>query len=520
MSSSNVLRRGLDLIQSSPFKASLPPFFSPDINNSDHVSSLQYAKHSDIFSDAGIYLRSKDELNSGYHTGLTAKSLKNSSGVISESLHYHLSSDETSSHLKIKLLNEFALSQIQPDEKLLKLEEIQFIQKQIEQLKESIQEIQNQLKGNSRLIQNIFTKPNIDTEDLTILRTLTNSNDLLTEKLNEVYNDLESNIQILDRQYLLALSVSYFEDLDIKLTTRTNNIAQSSVEKGNATVEELLSYIVSLAVQRNIPLPSPVANGGSDSQFIWAKECLDTLIAQSPETSPANIQSKAVGVNNDKELQKLKIAMKDLQFANQFLTKQFEEERNLNTTVSNTHKKKNIKLEKKLSENIITLEKVSQRSILIEHEKKVLEQELDEKFKEVQKLQKQITTLKLDNLGSTSSPSGNSISPGQENKISPLSPVTGISIYLDNDYENKGSFIQNPKTPLLQQNINNYNSSFSPASPPKVRSSVSLMRKEFRKIVSDLQSNFEIELDKEKSERRRLQKLVELYKNNENDSLL
>ncbi|KAH3682873.1 hypothetical protein WICPIJ_006155 [Wickerhamomyces pijperi] len=582
------LNKALFLISHSPFKASLPAQFSSDANYNDLSLSLDHAAQADEFSDIMKFQRihkSSDTAHiEGFHNAISSKVLNQTDSEIGDSLRAELSEDITSIHLKIKFLCEFALSQIPRDVQLLPFEELIFIKKKLQQQREIKEEIESQVQGNAKLINNILSKDGaVNEEDLMMLRGLTTTNEQLLIKLGDVSNDMQKREKTIESQYLLALKVAYFEDLDLEngvdmfsvrertmndsTVIHTNNI-NNNTSINNATpgsngvardvqTEQLLSYIVSLVVQRNIPLPVP-DDHAADSQNKWAKDCVDALLNASEVSSDGkkllpsptgSISKDSAQLKLEHDHKELKTAMSDLQFAHQFLTRQFEEERTLNNQVIQNHLKKQKSLENKLAENIIILEKSTQKSILIEHEKNILESQLSDRIKEIQSLQRQLSDLKLSTLGIPSSTNSSSPysqtnsarglqSPDQthltsfnttvnQDYPSSASPVTGISINLEpsHNLSRNGSISHPPHTPILHQSSNNHlntptsNSSSANGSTTHggERTSVSLMRNEFKRMYKDLQTQHEELLTREVDERKRLERLVAEYRSAEND---
>lgn len=511
MSESAILSQGLSLIANSPFKSSLPEEFNrfPDDSNYDKISVI--ARDRPDLSDINQYLASKSQVRERYYSEIGAAALKKKD-IFSAPLQGEIAEDVSSSHLKIKLLTEYALTQVNQSEKLLSLNELHTLQDTLENLKKTKEDIKQELQGNFTVVQGFFSKPTNKDEEWDAVQNLITSNEALSYKFEEISDLILNTSELIYHQYILAFSICYFENYDV-------DIRSSTQPENDRSGDELLSHIASVAVQRNVILPAPISGEG-DFKVEWAKSCLDTLLAQKQDVSNSR-QIKTESVDKENEITRLQTALKDLQFAHQYLTRQYEDERNLNTNVMNTHKTKKTALEKQLAENLISLEKANQRSILVEHEKNVLEKTLDEKMKEIYELQKQVALLKIDNLGyiHTNGESRSTGSSPEKSGLSPVSPMTGITLNaVDPMKENKRSkYLSNPKTPLLQQNINTYRTG-SPSSP-KFNSSISVLRNEFKKMVNDMHTTYKTELEKEKVERKRLEHLLKLYEERDNDDL-
>jgi hypothetical protein len=463
-----------------------------------------------VFSDVGQFLKKRNHISYEYYNKLSEKLLKQETNSISGSLHDSLINDPSSSHLKIQVLSEYALARAKKDERLLSLEGVQSLSLQIKELQGSRAEIISQLDQNNVQLDKAFAAHSTDGE---VLKTLITSKTKLTERFIEVSEALSSKIDYLNNQHLLVLSLSYFEDLNLSLPS-----TEKAPESYDRDTEELLSYIVSIAVQRNIALPSP---GPEAPKSQWARDCLDSILSTSSLVDSPTKSKEILKQSSDikeGENAKLKTALEDLQNAHQYLTRQYEEERNLNSTAMETHQKKKSSIEKNLSETLIQLEKSNQRSILVEHEKNVLQSKFDAKIRELNELKRQVINLKIENLGfvhPTSADKENltigSASPGNTDITSPTSPLTGVELHLDDSRPPAVA----PNTPLMQKDVNSYK--FQSPSSSKFNSSISVLRSEFKKLVNDMHTKFESELAREQNERRRLENLVKIYEERSNE---
>jgi hypothetical protein len=476
--------RGLALLTHSPFQQSLPREFHEQISDLAFTDAVLTAQREE-FNNAFEFVQKRNPVYHLYEKEVNTRTVRYAS-ALSESLQSQIAQDRASGHLKVKLVSEYALAQVKIDEKLLTLPEISLIQRKLTGFIALREEMRSQLDSNSSVIADQSQLGDVPPP-------LISHTYSLVAKLQEVNIQIETNLEKLKNQYLIALSLTYFEDMSLP--------GQSAAPSDNQT-DELLSYIASAAVQRNLVLPPPQSNG-PEAQSQWAKACLDALLSSTSSDS-RDVEREPT----QDETSKLKIALQDLQFAHQYLTNQFEEERNLNSDIMDSYKKKSMALENKLSESNIGLEKATQRSILVEHEKHMLQAKFEEKVKEVSDLKKEVALLKLDQIGSHIDSASTSPGYNNENRASLSSPLTGLSISIENEDSRS-----NPKTPLLQQSVNAHLP--SPASPPKFSSSISVLRNEFKKMVVDLHNDYETQLDKEKAERKRLEHLLKLYEERE-----
>lgn len=514
MSGTRVLSQGLQLMAQAPFQSSLPPQFTDAIEGDQPNDAVEVAASSPSsdFSDAARFIKQRSPLSIARDAEIHNRATDSYSHLLSPSLQADVSSSEGFSYLKINILAENAIASVPRETKLLTLPELSAIQQQIKDLEATRAEIKAQLKSNASLIEkSISGNPNSN-EDTGIITTIASSNNALVSRLIDVTTEIDNKKAYLSKQYILALAFTHIDGTSSQHIEQEKKEQRINHDKQN---DELLSHIASVAVQRNVMLPPP-SGDTPEHKSSWAKECLNTLLQSqpntvtdttrevSPETSEAPDKTK-------EQVYKLKTALQDLQFAHTYLTKQFESERSMNTTAAETHQKKRVALENKLSETVMLLERANQRNILVEHEKNVIEAKMTELSKQNQDLQKTVTQLKIDNLGyiQESSP----LSPVSDKENSPASPMTGISVSLD-------PTDLNPKTPLLQQNLNT-KFGHSPTSPMKFNSSISVMRGEFKKMVHEIQQDYESQLEKEKNERKRLELLVKMYEDrNTEDDLL
>ncbi|CCH42457.1 Synaptonemal complex protein 1 [Wickerhamomyces ciferrii] len=508
MSEKIILSQGLQLLQGSPFKSSLANEFQSFTEDSNYSKAIEFAKTESELSETGKYLQSKDTTKQLYYNEIGSSILKKSD-LISASLQNELSEDIDSSHLKIKLLAEHALAQLDSKEKLLSLGEIHILQQNIEQTILLRDEISKQLQENFKTLQKFTSNASHIEKDIDTINRIIYSNNDLNQQFDQISTDILNATKTLYNQYSLAFSFCYFEDLNI-------DIPSPSQPQNDKQTDELLSHIASVAVQRNVILPAPASTNSNDSNIEWAKSCLNSLLDQ----NYSNVNDKEIksnSPNDEQELTSLRTALKDLQFAHQYLTRQYEDERNLNSTVMNTHKNKKAAIERQLAENLITLEKANQRSILVEHEKNVLERTLDDKMKDIYDLQKQVALLKIDNLGyiHTNNDSNSRIPSPEKSQISPVSPDENLSMSHEG-HKDKNKYLSNPKTPLLQQSLNGSYRNASPSSP-KFNNSISVLRNEFKKLVNEIHDSYKSEIEKEKIERKRLEHLLKLYEERNSD---
>lgn len=282
----------------------------------------------------------------------------------------------------------------------------------------------------------------------------------------------------------------------------------------NKSLDEIVNCVASIAVQRGIKLPEPNSNNmlvgnnysvNNNSEILektsWIKNCINTILTKQvlndsivdeingipnnrknlyleDNLSEASLTSPIIGRNEnnnsssvlkDREIIELKTKIKDLKFANQYLTKQFTNEReSFHKIISEQQQVKN-ELEKKLNNSILNLEKTNLLLIQNETTNQGLQKKLNENFQSITSLKKQLAELRINNLDSIDSNNANSMNGDMDGS--------------------KGT-----------SNTNDHDSG------------VGMMRKEFKKIIDDLNKQHFQELSEERTERQRLEKLLKLYK--------
>lgn len=214
--------------------------------------------------------------------------------------------------------------------------------------------------------------------------------------------------------------------------------------KSETYLDDLILHLANVAVTKDLKLPElkGLTDEGVSGKIQWLRECFDFLASSHKGGSLKDFKD-----NGD-------VAFKDLQFAHNYLTKQFQEERDNYHSLIKSLKAKfqnqrdmNVDLNKKLTHQ--TEDILEQRLQLEELNEKVNKQK-DEIFE----LSKSNKFLQIDQLGSPASEGDNS--PGS-----------------------------------------NY--------------SVSILRTEFKRIVGDINDTFTKKLQEEQVERQRLEKLVKAY---------
>lgn len=327
----------------------------------------------------------------------------------------------------------------------------------------------------------------------------------LQQQLMTISAELDSLNQKLTNHNLSCLVLGYVKD--VELSSSASGMDLASASKGipidpasQQSFESLFAHIASLAVQKNVPLPDHTLELDSTlpGKIAWAQKCIDAIV-RSPSSSSAPSMPSApstatstltrgtdgslsvdnsvlndhsflsatpYALNNsalDKTISEYKIALNDLRFSHQFFMKEYEylKENSLKTILD--YRRKNAALEKEVARY-----RNGSSMSLNDHSRDTL----DAKDKEIAQLRKDINLLKVEYLGNKS-PRNSIASP----------------------------------TLLFAPDINN---NVSPTQKSNSASSA-ILRKEFKKMVTDMQDRYEVELGEERLKRRQLEdKLAKL----------
>ncbi|KAK6457619.1 protein required for some forms of polarized growth, localized to sites of polarized growth [Scheffersomyces xylosifermentans] len=324
--------------------------------------------------------------------------------------------------------------------------------------------------------------------------------------------------------------------------------------------DSMLSHIVSIAAQRNVTLPSPpTAQDSLDNRTKWAQKCIDEILLQSQPISENNIsvlasetefptqaENGSTTINNNNNLVKngrfststsstnntpskkadysllndtsffsnssfspsktvnekmiseYKTALNDLRFSYQYLSKEYELSRESSSKLIQDYRKKINALEKEQHKNK-NHSRASQSSSSDSNNSEIIMN----KDKEIAKLRRELNELRVDRLGMrTGNGSSYSLaSPKMSHDTSHLqtqvSPITGESLQVPHDTLSEDEDISRPVS-----------ASYSGMSN-------AILRKEFKKIVNNIQDQYEVELSEERLKRRQLQMEVQSLKNSD-----
>lgn len=316
-----------------------------------------------------------------------------------------------------------------------------------------------------------------------------NSNNRVKDDDNdENVDNSNSDIGLL-RHYVELLKLGYAPDLNRSGNTGSNvggsvgingsigigngnGYNENEDHMNNQLMDELVSTLLSLAVQKNMNLPSVDSTKvkSLDGRINWFKECIYKV---ADTTNEMNTGSR----NNNTEVTKQahdegeeKRALKDLQFAHSYLTKKYEEEILQHGQYVNEVVNKNKKCEELLVKTNTELSQATKQIIRLELEKAELQSYLDATRKEMYELQMSNNLLKVDCLG--------------------VVPAGKLMSYSNTPPDTPGDISMQLSTPT----------STSPSSTTGGESSTSvrILRAEFKKVVEGMNARFAREVNDER----------------------
>lgn len=394
----------------------------------------------------------------------------------------------------------------------------------------------------SSMILNPSTSDEIEL-DSTLLLKIIKLNHSLLQQLTEVSDELESLTTKLNNHNMACMVLGYVEDIKITSLSMTNLLQYqnnfhptstaasplkdhtnntilppstsgaispsrsvfNNMQQHNKAFDTLFAHIASIAALRNIVLPSPPMDDDLASRTTWALGCIDAILASSPAANPmtkstpetpnektlltpiteyylhesslASTSSpvRSSGNGNDKQLLlDYKTALNDLRFSHQYLTKEFEYSRQQSFKIIQEFRKKNAILEKEI--NRVKENQTSTDSSTFSNPELLATKE-----REISKLRKELNALKIDQMGmkltSTMSP-----------------PFNSSTLSLSPRHEQYD----------LDDDVRLQSSRMSPR-PSSSGTSNGILRKEFKKIVGNIQDQYEVELEEERLRRRKLE---------------
>lgn len=408
------------------------------------------------------------------------------------------------SYLNLKVLIEnsvFDTSKMS-QKAVIPLHKVKKLKQQIADKQEHKDYLTERISISSQFCSTLLSKADTSEDELDpkiLLKILKQSVNLQLE-LMAVSQELETLTTKLNSHNMACLVLGYVEDIKMSALSAGSQFSDPSSRADTTkdaelqqAIDVLFSHVASLAAQKNIPLPECSLDKEQDSlqaRLLWTTQCIDA-IAQQPaiadgstsesydpvvdnsvvkdhsflSASPYDAYKKNSSSSN-KTISEYKLALNDLRFSHQYFMKEYEylKENSLKTILD--YRRKNGILEKEIN----LLKNGSSSSLASSSSRDILES----KDKEIAQLRREINAYKIEFLG---------------NKSPRFSVNGALPTPEDND-----------------------NETFSPSLKPLGSSmSTAILRKEFKKIVADMQDQYEIELNEERYKRRDLEeKLLKL----------
>ncbi|VEU22262.1 DEKNAAC103290 [Brettanomyces naardenensis] len=319
---------------------------------------------------------------------------------------------------------------------------------------------------------NILNEEELDQLQLRIEKLKAARDQLSADGVKEINEDIEHCQEKLEGHILGLAGFGYFKDFILysegSIRQNLESIGNKQGEEGlEKSLEDLVSSVISLSIQHGVTLPSPNLEKMKDfiGRVEWCRECIDKLVngvsgGNSVSTVPKRKSSnKVTSTTPDNEL---RTALNDLQFAHVYLTRQYEDERSRYNKSLNQLRLKLSQSQELLSGSNEQLTNQTNQCLKLEMKLNEALNELREKKKELHGKNLEINLLKVDHIGGEEEEKG--VERGWESPRGVSAPI---------------------------------------------------LRMEFKKLVEEMNEEFEKELDKERVERKRLEGLVKMYESGE-----
>ncbi|RCK63214.1 hypothetical protein Cantr_10006 [Candida viswanathii] len=418
-------------------------------------------------------------------------------------------------------------------------------------LNEAKAAIENKLELQKYLLSKISTAQNFNNMivheqnvDNSLLVKIIKTQSSLQSQLIETSTELEALKEKLSNHYFSCLSLGYIEDIRVSRNLQSTSTIQQSPMNSPGKIpnnitsphfslqlqqqqnfDSLIAHVASVAAQRNISLPQPPLTETPDSKITWIQQCIDSILSNSTpsqeaeslaEQSFASKKSLDVGsirsnptspmrsLGPDKMVYEYKTALNDLRFSYEYLAKEYEMSRISSDKMIHEYRKKIAELEKEVQMSRTDLMTPPTTGSFGSDSNS-----LGVKDKEISRLRKELNLLKVEKLGKpfnnahyNNSTGSFLTSPNVEFSNSAISPITGESLHLPID------------SSILHDDEEDAHSVNSHGGRPLSSSGFSngILRKEFKKIVSDIQDQYELELAEERVRRRKLEDELEKHR--------
>ncbi|CCG21574.1 hypothetical protein CORT_0A11890 [Candida orthopsilosis Co 90-125] len=406
-------------------------------------------------------------------------------------------------------------------ESILPLNEVQKLKHIVEEKVELQQYLLSKIALSQQFINEVVYKEDVESE--TLLRVIKTVSSLQSQLISN-NKELDDARQKVNNHNLSCMLLGYIEDVKRSRFEdegpNTQSYSEDQAGKPSSSVtsspakqhrtspklyESLSAYIANIAAQRNVTLAPPPTDDVVEIKINWLQECIDAILLK-PVASQSTDDTSLIGNNSmleksfttlsssdvNKTLSEYKTALTDLKFSYQYLAKEYELSRISSSKLIQDYRKKIDKLEK--DRGIADSE--SCRSSMSGSMSPSYSTSIDNKNKEITKLRKELNLLKVDNIGvSKRSSAATSL---KYNSGDFSSTTTG---------KNSGTSDEDDVT----SQISSIASRGGTTSASGVSNSI--LRSEFKKIVSEMQDFYEQELAEERMLRKRLEDNFDRFKN-------
>lgn len=453
--------------------------------------------------------------------------------------------EESPNYLNLKILIEnsvFDTSKVNKDA-ILSLSSLKDLKQSLQEQRELKHFLSSKYNVSQQFLRTMITNSessDIELEPGLLLRLIKLTSEL-SQQLIDISERVDSINSILTNHNLACLVLGYVEDVKLSSLNGTTASMNSSgspavstnkdrppyknpelLENVSRSFDSLFSHVASVAAQRGISLPPPPSPSSNNLDHIesrtnWTKTCIDAILQSATSRDQAESSAGDTMYANDTTLRnsndgnlpnqyvspsvspsksttgdamsltEYKTALNDLRFAHQYLAKEYEFSKENSGKVIQDNRRKIDMLENEVRK--LRMGAGDQTEDL---------DTTKAKDAEIARLKKEVSFLKIDRLGLKTGSS-----PKRGNNLSPISSFNTLG-----SSENLNTSVSGADA---EDNTNSLqlNSAFV-ARPSSFGNSTStaILRKEFKKIISDIQDQYELELSEERIRRRKLSEEV------------
>ncbi|KAI5957561.1 PEA2 [Candida theae] len=408
-------------------------------------------------------------------------------------------------------------------ESILPLYEVQKLKQKVEEKLELQQYLLSKIALSQQFINEVIHKEGVVESEilLRVIKTLSS----LQSKLLSNNKELDDAREKVNNHNLSCMLLGYIEDvkrnrfdgqhvsegyLDEDQTGKFSNSVTSSptrrIHTSPKLYESLSAHLASIAVQRDVTLAPPPPPPSSpeedlDTKVQWLQQCIDAILLK-PVTSQSTEDTSSIANNSmlekslttssssdtNKTLTEYKTALTDLKFSYQYLAKEYELSRLSSSRLIQDYRKKLDKLEK---DKDVTDSK-SHRSSYSSSMPLGNSDSIENKDKEITKLRKELHLLKVDHIGASK-------------RSSMATPLKYNSGEFSSPTRTSGKSSNTSDEDDVARQISSTVSRGTAATTSASGVSNSILRSEFKKIVSEMQDFYEQELAEERMMRRKVE---------------